>query len=165
MNDPVRAQPTQGPTPGILSKSKLLPATVADIMTKDVVTLTPDQTVADAISSLANHHFHHLVITNGNGKVVGIVSDRDILRAVGRTADWHACPVSHIMTPNPITVRSGSPLLVAVSKMLLNGFNSLPVVGENAAVVGILTSKDVLWSYQRLIEWIEPRLQQMDLEK
>jgi predicted transcriptional regulator len=69
------------------------------------------------------------------------------------------------MTANPITVRSGSPVLVAVSKMLLNGFNSLPVVGENVAVVGILTSKDVLWSYQRLIEWIEPRLQQMDLEK
>jgi CBS domain-containing protein len=165
MNNPVRAQPTQGPTPGILSESKFLPATVADIMTKDVVTLTTDQTVADAISSLANHQFHHLVITDGNGKVVGIVSDRDILRAVARTPDWHAGPVSHIMTPNPITVRSESPLLVAVSKMLLNGFNSLPVVKENAVVVGILTSKDVLWSYQRLIEWIEPRLQQMDLEK
>ena len=86
MNNPVRAQPTQGPTPGILSDSKFVPATVADIMTKDVVTLTTDQTVADAISSLASHQFHHVVITDGNGNVVGIVSDRDILRRGGTDA-------------------------------------------------------------------------------
>ena len=129
-----------------------LPVTVADAMATDVITITPDRTLADAISLIAIHHFHHLVVTDPTGKVVGVVSDRDILRAVARTPDWHTYPISDMMTANPVTVQAETPFCVAVSKMLLNRFNSLPVVGENGALVGILTSTDVLWSYQRLVE-------------
>jgi predicted transcriptional regulator len=52
---------------------------------------------------------------------------------------------------------------MAVSKMLSNKFNSLPVVGENGTAIGILTSTDILWSYQRMVESMQVTLQQNGL--
>jgi CBS domain-containing protein len=97
-------------------------------MTREVVTINYSQTLADAISLIAVHHFHHLLVANTDGKLVGIVSDRDILRSVARTTDWQAYEISKMMTDPPVTVTAESSLVVAVSKMLSKKFNSLPVV-------------------------------------
>ena len=107
-------------------------------------------------------------MTDANGKVLGVGSDRDILRAVARVTDWQSCHVGDVMTPDPITVNAETSFCVAVSKLLLNKFNSLPVVGEGGTVTGILTSTDVLWSQQRAAESMHVMSQQsesLDAEK
>jgi len=91
---------------------------VAEIMARDVITVHPDHTLADAISLIAAHHFHHLVVTDAGGKVVGIISDRDLLRAVARTQDWHSCYIRDVMTANPVTIDAETPISVAATKML-----------------------------------------------
>ena len=91
-----------------LTGTELSP-TVADVMTTDVVTVSPHQSLADAISLIAIHHFHHLVVVDLDAKIIGVVSDRDILRAGARTPDWHSYAITEVMTPNPIYRHSGNP--------------------------------------------------------
>jgi CBS domain-containing protein len=145
------SQPAREPVATHASES-MLPVRVAEIMARDVITVRPDQTLADAISLIAAHHFHHLVVTDAGGKVVGIISDRDLLRAVARTQDWHSCYIRDVMTANPVTIDPETPISVASTKMLMNRFNSLPVVEENGSVLGIITSTDVLASSEKMVK-------------
>jgi CBS domain-containing protein len=61
---------------------KEYPTTVADIMTTDVTTVNPHQTLADALALLRIHLFHHLLVVDSKEKLVGVLSDRDLLGAV-----------------------------------------------------------------------------------
>jgi acetoin utilization protein AcuB len=140
-----------------------VPVKVADVMTRDVVTVSQHKSLADAIALLAIHRFHHLIVTNADGKLVGVVSDRDLLGAVARKPDWQSCEVSQIMTANPVIVCPETPLSTAVSEMLSMKFNSFPVMGENETVIGILTSTDLLRSYQKMVELMQMKLQQIGL--
>ena len=70
MKRPNESQTAQEPVATHASET-MLPVRVAEIMARDVITVHPDQTLADAISLIAAHHFHHLVVTDAGGKVVG----------------------------------------------------------------------------------------------
>ena len=164
MKHPVEGQAPQDPATSKLPET-LLPVKVTEVMTRGVVTVHPDQTLAEAVSLIATHHFHHLVVTNTNDNAIGILSDRDILRAVARSPDWPSYQISEAMTPNPITVLAESPLFVAIAKMLSCKFNSLPVVGQNGTVIGILTSTDILWAYEKMGESMEAKRQRTELQK
>ncbi len=83
-------------------------------MTLSVVTLSPDQNLSKAVDLMATREFRHLVITDENDKVLGIVSDRDILSMGGRISDWQFKHLSDVMTSNPISVKPETPLVVAV---------------------------------------------------
>jgi CBS domain-containing protein len=130
-------------------------------MTRDVVTVNQQQSLADAIALIAIHRFHHLLVTNADTKLVGIVSDRDLLGAVARTPHWQTCEIGQVMTANPVTVSPETPLSVAVSEMLSMRFNSFPVINENAMVIGILTSTDLLRAYKKMVDSMQMQLQQI----
>ena len=63
---------------------------VADVMTSKVVTLSPHNTFSEAANLMNDRYFRHCVIVDAHGQIVGVISDRDILRA------WRATP-----TPGP----------------------------------------------------------------
>jgi acetoin utilization protein AcuB len=140
-----------------------LPVTVADIMTRDVVTVSQDRTLADAIALIAVHRFHHLIVTNVDGKLVGILSDRDLLAAVARKPNWQTCEVTQVMTTNPVIARPEMPLSAAISEMLSMRFNSFPVIDETEMVIGIITSTDLLRAYQKMVELMKTKLQQLGM--
>jgi acetoin utilization protein AcuB len=135
--------------------------TVEEIMTRDVVTVTPRQTLADAMVLMSMHRFRHLLVTSAEGKLLGVLSDRDLLSALPSKPDWESHEVSQVMTKNPVTVRADSALAGAVSEMLSMRFNSLPVVAEDGTVVGILTSTDLLRHYQRMVQAMQSKLQEI----
>ena len=124
---------------------------VVHAMTREVVSLSPHHNFADAVNLIANRHFRHFVVVD-NGKIVGIVSDRDVLRGLARTDNWQSKEVSEFMTIEPITVTPDTSLSVAIAKMLARRINCLPVVAVDGTVCGILTSTDVLKSYQKVLE-------------
>jgi len=140
-----------------------LAVTVADIMTREVVTVSLHQSLADAISLIAIHQFHHLLVTDADRKLLGVISDRDLLRAVARTPNWQRCEISQVMTPDPVIVSPETPIFVAVSKVLSKTINCLPVVGDDGRVTGILTSTDLLRSHQKMVVSMKMRLQQIGL--
>jgi CBS domain-containing protein len=79
MKRPNESQTAQEPVATHGSET-MLPVRVAEIMARDVITVHPDQTLADAISLIAAHHFHHLVVTDAGGKVRNHIRPRPSTR-------------------------------------------------------------------------------------
>jgi CBS domain-containing protein len=138
-------------------ESILGPLRVSDLMTSDIITLAPTQSFADAVAIMANHSIHHVLVVDGDERLRGVVSDRDVLRALSRTPDWSQKRVGEIMTHEPITTTRESALSAAAREMLERRINCLPVIGGDGRVCGILTSTDLLKAYASLQAAIEER--------
>jgi acetoin utilization protein AcuB len=125
---------------------------VADVMTREIVTLTPEQTLRDAIELLRRVQIRHLPVVDGR-RLLGIVTDRDVKRATpsvltGIDKDAYdnsliTIKVGQLMTREPITVPGRSSLKTAVEIFLQKRVGALPVV-DDGQLVGILTDSDVL---------------------
>jgi acetoin utilization protein AcuB len=125
---------------------------VEDVMSRNVVTLTPEQTLGDAIILLRRDRIRHLPVVEGQ-KLLGIVTDRDVKRATpsvltGVRKDQYdnsliTITVAQVMTREPITVAGRAPLKSAVEIFINTRVGALPVV-EDGQLVGILTDVDIL---------------------
>jgi CBS domain-containing protein len=131
------------------------PLTVGDVMTRQVVTMSPHHAFSDAITLMANHPFRHFLVVDAANRLVGVVSDRDILRMLARTTQLHATSVSQFMSQDVITVTPEMKLSHAAGKMLSKRINCLPVVDDSKNVCGIITSTDLLKTYRALQEAVE----------
>jgi CBS domain-containing protein len=115
--------------------------TVADLMITAVVTVHADETVRAAHADMELGAFRHLPVLDQRGRLVGILSDRDILRALGRAK---ATTIAEVMTHDPVTVRADSPAHLAAQIMLDRKIGSLPVVAEDGRLIGLVTQTDFL---------------------
>ena len=126
--------------------------TVADWMTPDPVTVTPDAGLLEVRALFRRHRFRHVPVVE-DGALVGVVSDRDVLGAVSPFLDTPAethrdvatleRTAADLMTAVPRTVSPGAPLADAARRMIEAGVSSLPVT-DDGRLVGILTARDVL---------------------
>ena len=128
------------------------PTEVADVMTAKVVTLSPHHSFSEAANLMNDRYFRHCVVVDARGQIVGVISDRDILRALARNPNARSKSLDQIMTHNPVTVRRHTPIAEAVGKIVSKRINCLPVVAEDGSVCGIVTSTDLLKSYQQLLK-------------
>jgi CBS domain-containing protein len=133
------------------------PTTVGDVMTRHVITMSPHQSFSDAISLMANHSFRHFLVVDTANQLLGVVSDRDILRRLARTANFEGTSVSQLMSRDPITVTPDTRLSHAVGKMLSKRINCLPVVDDTKNLCGIITSTDLLKAFRSLQESAEQK--------
>ncbi len=131
------------------------PVRVADVMTHDFVALTPEQTFAELVGLMASRPFHHVLVVDVEEQLLGVISDRDVLRAMSRIPDWTKKSVSEIMSRESITTTPNSAISAALKTMLDKRINCLPVLGEDQRVCGILTSTDLLRAYQIVQDKIE----------
>jgi CBS domain-containing protein len=123
---------------------------VTEIMSTNLTTLSPHYTFGEAVQLMANSPFRHFLVINADKTLAGVFSDRDVLRALGRTPNWQAKTVSGVMTRSVVTVNPKTPLSVAATIMLTRRINCLPVVENDGKVCGILTSTDLLNVYQKM---------------
>lgn len=152
MNQGTDRQATDDPITAEKNQIIIAPTEVADVMTGKVVTLSPHHSFSDAANLMNDRYFRHCVVVDTHGQIVGIISDRDILRALARNTNARSKSLDQIMTHNPITVRRTTPIAEAVGKIVSKRINCLPVVEEDGSVCGIVTSTDLLKSYQKLLE-------------
>lgn len=131
------------------------PLTVGNVMTRQVITLSPHHSFADSVSLMAQHSFRHFLVVDISGRLVGVVSDRDLLRVLGRTTKWQSTSVSQFMSYDVISVKPDTEISLAVGKMLSKRINCLPVVDDNNKVCGIITSTDLLKTYRSMQESLE----------
>jgi CBS domain-containing protein len=85
--------------------------------------------------------FRHLPVLDDRGRLVGILSDRDILRALARPK---STIVAEIMTRSPVTVKADAAAHTAATIMLDRKIGSLPVVNDDGQLVGLVTETDFL---------------------
>ena len=124
----------------------------ADIMSGVVITITPDSSIGDAIALMREGGFLRLPVIE-DGRLVGIVTDRDLRQATNSPLvlreRWYsdflleAIKVKSCMTADPITIAPDTPVLDAARLLRQHKIGGLPVV-QDGAVVGIITTTDIL---------------------
>jgi CBS domain-containing protein len=138
--------------------------TVADICTRHVITAHPEETVVEAAGRMRRQHVGDVVVTDGQKRPVGILTDRDIVvSAVAQTPErLPSLRVHDIMSAELVTARETDPIERAVGAMRAHGIRRLPVVDVDGELVGILTMDDLV---RRLSTDIGQLVGLIDLER
>ena len=120
--------------------------TIATILARKgtkVVTIRPEGTLRDALALLAQHSIGAVVVTDATGTLVGILSERDIVREAVRNERLFDFAVSAIMTKNVITGQPADDLNAVATTMTKKRFRHLPVL-DAGKVVGVISLGDVV---------------------
>jgi CBS domain-containing protein/gamma-glutamyl:cysteine ligase YbdK (ATP-grasp superfamily) len=127
--------------------------TVGQFMATDLFTVRPDDLVDLAASVMTWRHIRHVPVEDDEGRLVGLVSHRALLKLLSHSVGGQpsAVTVREIMTPDPLTVSSTTPTLEAMEIMRLNRVGCLPVL-DDGHLVGIVTSYDFLDASARLFK-------------
>jgi len=131
--------------------------TVGQIMATDLFTLDPDDLVDLAASLMDWEHIRHVPVEDNAGRLVGLVTHRQLLRMVGRGLRDRgpAVAVRDIMRADPLTVESSTSTRDAIALMRSHRVGCLPVV-ENEKLVGIVTQSDFIRVAAALLDrWLE----------
>jgi CBS domain-containing protein len=120
-----------------------------------VVTVSPDATLAEAVSVLATNRIGAVVVSEDGSTVGGILSERDVVRELGRHgAACLSFSVERVMTAKIVTCGSADPVTDVMQKMTDGRFRHVPVV-EGARMVGLISIGDV----------VKARLSELAMEK
>jgi CBS domain-containing protein len=143
--------------------------TVADVMTPDPIVVSPETPLNEAIKLLAEHRISGLPVTNDQGKLIGVISETDLMwQETGVTPpayimlldsviylenparyerELHKAlgqTVKEVMTKDPVTVHPDKPLRDAAHLMHERSVHRLPVLDAQGHIVGILTRGDIV---------------------
>lgn len=125
---------------------------ILDEKGREVVTVSPSMGTADAVRFLADNKIGAVVVTGAGGKIAGILSERDIVRAVAsRGADALSAPISDIMTSKVTTCGESHTVNQVMELMTKGRFRHLPVEAYGK-LIGIISIGDVV---RRRIEDVE----------
>jgi len=146
---------------------------VKDVMTSNVITVQPRTSLKEVANLLVDRRVSGLPVVDGDGTVVGVVSEGDILvkerdrhgppSLLGHLLDWDdgerarhdARDAADAMTAPAVTIRPTRPISEAASVMLDRCVNRLPVVDNHGRLVGIVTRADLVRAFARGDEEVE----------
>jgi acetoin utilization protein AcuB len=116
---------------------------VKEHMTKNPLVLSPDMDVTVAFSKITDRNVRQAPVVE-DGKLRGIVTDRDLRMALVQSNTQPGLQVRSIMTEDPVTVSENSYLREAARLISTNKFNALPVLSDSGELIGVLTTTDIL---------------------
>ena len=119
---------------------------VADVLASKgstVVTILPEQTIKDAVDRMEKHNIGGLVVVDQRGKIVGVLTERDLIRYAATENPSFLAHVSEIMTQNVIVGVLQDEIDSVAHTMTEKRFRHLPVI-DGERLVGILTIGDVV---------------------
>ena len=120
--------------------------TVADLMVKDVLTVDPSDTIGEAAEKMNAANVGAVVVVEDFVRIVGIVTERDLMRAVAARARAAEARVRQWMTVDPITIGPETTIDEAAQIMFERNFRHLPVTNKDGRLLGIV-------SLRRLSQW------------
>lgn len=126
---------------------------IKKMMTTRLITAAPTDTVGRLSKIFATLPIHHVLVVEAD-KLIGVVSDRDVLRNISPFVNTKAeeakdtftlsRQAKQIMSKKPVTIRVDRPVREAGKLMLEKKVSLLPVVDENEQLIGVLSWKDVM---------------------
>jgi acetoin utilization protein AcuB len=128
---------------------------IEDVMSKNLVVANKDITLKQAHGMMLEKRIRHLMITDqGTGKLLGLISDRDVKKFISPFASSDAATdrdkatlqikVDKVMVKDVITAKLGDPLKAVIEKMLQKKISCTPVLGDGDKLVGVLTTTDAM---------------------
>ena len=136
---------------------------VVEVMSTELCTLGPDGSLEDARKMMAKRHIRHIPVVEEGDRLVGLVSQRDILAAAnstllvdpnGRDSDEADVSISSVMVTKVSTVDESASLRGAAMRMEQHKIGCLPVV-RGECLVGIITDSDFVGIAVNLMEQME----------
>ncbi len=134
---------------------------VRDRMSSPAVTVHPDTPFPEAMQLLREHKFRRLPVVDRDGRLVGIVSERDLLYASPSPASslsiWEMnyllaqLKIEEIMTTPVITTTPDTPIEDAAHLMVTHKVGGLPVVDDENLVVGVITETDIFKTFVEML--------------
>jgi CBS domain-containing protein len=122
--------------------------TVADLMVKDVLTVEPSDTIGEAAEKMHAANVGAIVVVEDYARVVGIVTERDLLRAVAQRVRAAEARVRQWMTVDPVTIAPDTTIEEAARIMFDHNFRHLPVV-EDGRALGIVSLRLLArWAFE-----------------
>src|ERR671923_1236888 len=116
-------------------------ATLGELMTREVLTVAPEDTLGETATKMVDRGVGSVVVSDF-GRIIGILTERDVLRAVADRTHPSQARVREWMTVDPVTATEATHASEAARIMLENNFRHLPVV-EGSRAVGIVSIRDV----------------------
>ena len=134
---------------------------VRERMTSPAVTITPETPFQEALKLMRDKKFRRLPVVDSAGKIVGIVSERDMLHASPSPATslsvWEVnyllwkLKISDIMTHNVLTLNQDTPIEDAANLMVTHKIGGVPVVDDSGKVVGVITETDIFRAFVEML--------------
>ena len=150
------------------------PVPARDWMKRDPVVVRDDAPIAGAIQLMRTHTIRHLPVVNHAGRLVGIVTDRDLRQVIfdpmiqemlgDATLTLRALRVREVMTWGVVSIRPDTELRAAARLMRERKIGALPVT-EDGAVVGMLTETDVLAAFEKILGDRVTTIRPLDAER
>jgi len=116
---------------------------VSRLQTSAPLQISPAQTVAEAVSVMRQERVGCILVCEGE-QIVGILTERDLLRRVMAPGKPLTLTVAECMTRNPVVVHRKEPIGAAVRRMEEGGYRHLPVIDEVGRPVGVLSVKRIV---------------------
>jgi CBS domain-containing protein len=123
---------------------------VAEVMNRTNLTESPSATLRDVAGRMWKQQSGSLVIIEG-AEILGIITERDIMKSVARSDDLDATPVSAVMTRAVLTVSPDTPIAEAARHMATRWIRHLPVVSDGE-LVGMVSQRDLCGVLARTVE-------------
>ena len=117
--------------------------TINTIMSKDVITLGPDESLKSAIRKMYSHNVSCIVVVK-DGKPAGILTERDIIHMQVNNIDFDNVLLQVVMKSPVIAVSEETEIPEAANLMVINGLRRLVVVDDDRKVIGIVTQTDII---------------------
>jgi CBS domain-containing protein len=132
-------------------------ATVADLMVKDVLTVEPSDTIGEAAEKMNAGNVGAVLVLEDMVRIIGIVTERDLLRAVASRARAAEARVRQWMTSDPVTITPDTSIEDAAEIMFTRNFRHLPVV-KDGRPLGIVSLRLLArWAFDESKESVQPR--------
>ena len=133
---------------------------ISSFMTTKIVTDTQDQNISSVSKKMDENNIGSVIIVDNerDKKAVGIITERDVVRIIGKLQPWLlSTPLSALMSKPLITIRSNASLRDGIQTMYSKNIRRLPVISEEkkGEIVGIITDKDIfkmLMKNQNLVQ-------------
>jgi CBS domain-containing protein len=117
--------------------------TIADIMRPELIEVAPEDTLGEVAERMTEVNVGAVVVKD-YGRLIGILTERDMLKAMAARVHTSEARVRQWMTENPITAPTDMDVEEAARIMLDNGFRHLPVVDESGKVTGVVSLRRVV---------------------
>lgn len=128
---------------------------ISELMKTNLRIVHEDESIRTADWEMTLGEIRHLLVIDERGRLVGIISDRDVLRARGR-GDTEIS-VNTIMCRDVLSISPTTPAASAVERMLRGKYSALPVVDDEGRPIGIVTSTDFLEIAYRALTGLDTR--------
>jgi len=123
-------------------------ANLGELMTGPVVAVAPEDTLGEAAERMAEHGVGSSIVLDG-GRLIGILTERDLLKAVAGRVHTSEARVREWMTQDPVTASESTSVDEAMRTMLEQGFRHLPVV-EGGRTIGVVSLRELMRSEMQI---------------